>query len=124
MAPSVDISAAEHRISAKRREAASRTLPSAALAATGGEPTVDLPCPALHHRLARHNSTDPLLNAGQLALETVLPQREGQVAARSFENAASHIRCPPEAAGEGIGIIERDEQAVDFVHLLENGLAA
>src|SRR5204862_5868945 len=57
------------------------------------------------------------LHASQLAFETVLPQREGQVAAGLLQDPAGHVGRPPQPASHAVRVGKCDHQAGDGVHV-------
>jgi hypothetical protein len=66
------------------------------------------------HALSR---SQLLLYGFESNLQFVLSKTRGQVASRAFGYAAHHICCPAQIVGDGIGEVDRDEQAVNFVHV-------
>ena len=56
-------------------------------------------------------------------LQLCLADRDGQVSACLLQNRAGGVGGAAQAAGHGIGEIDRDEQRVDIVHLLQVDLA-
>src|SRR5579859_1803698 len=57
------------------------------------------------------------------SLQLGLTDRDGEVAACLFENAARSVGGAAQSAGDGVGIIDGDEQSIDVVHMAQQNLA-
>ena len=56
------------------------------------------------------------LGVAQGALKSPLRERNREVAAGAFQDAAELVGGPPEAAGDRVGEVDGDEDVVDLVH--------
>src|SRR4051794_25282064 len=56
-------------------------------------------------------------------LQTLLEDRRRQVAAGALQDGAQGVCRPAQAAGQGVGIVDGDEQRVDVVHRPQEFLA-
>lgn len=55
-------------------------------------------------------------------LQSLLAEAGGEVAARAFDDGADNVGGAAQAAGDGVRVINGDEEVVDFVHRFEKAL--
>ena len=64
-----------------------------------------------------------ILDRPQLALEPVLSHGDRQIASGLLENAPGNVGGTTQATGHPVWVVDGDENIVDVVHCLEQGVA-
>src|SRR5690348_8271421 len=79
--------------------------------------------PAWRECLEIYHAVEPLLHVAQRRVQPRLTDANRQIAARLLEDAARRVGGAAQVAGDSVGIVERDEQRVDLVHIGQQLLA-